>query len=175
MGSTLVMRKIKLVCLIWITLIFFLVAVFSQGIKTPKLLTNEQFIIPDNYYNSVCIIPWWMPVKIWLEAQPWQEPYKHGGWDCSQMSAFTEWALENCGYYTEIVIGLNHAWVVVDIQGTIYWYECTNREIRPAGYFPDTYIAFGNIYDILRQYCMGELSRKYAIKSFEREWGWWKE
>jgi hypothetical protein len=151
--------------------------VFADGmqIDTPIFPDDSRFVVPGDYYNSACPIPKWMPVKMWLTMMVWRAPYELNGWDCSQMAAYTEWAMENCGYDTQIAVSESHAWVIIDIRGEKCGYECTSRHIRNTEKYLDPLAIFENLYDILFQYLGGRMSKTEALESFNREWGWWLE
>jgi len=71
-----------------------------------------------------------------LYSLKWIEPYEEDVFDCSEMSAYLEWHLENEGWNTIIVIGDSpfgsgyHAWVLVETSAGHYMpVESTTIEI----------------------------------------------
>ncbi len=97
--------------------------------------------------------------------------YKKNVFDCSEISAFIEWALENAGFHAEIAVGsrygVGHAWVIVKLPNGSECYvdfRCCNNSCRPVivskkGY--RVYMVFETIYDAVRAY--GGVG----------EWDWW--
>jgi hypothetical protein len=57
-------------------------------------------------------------LKMWT----WIKPYKENVFDCSEMSAYLEWKLENEGWHTLIIVGDSpfstgkHAWLLVETE-----------------------------------------------------------
>ena len=55
-----------------------------------------------------------------LDGIRWIKPYQEGVFDCSDMSAYLEWYLENEGWHAKIVLGDSlsgsgkHAWLLVE-------------------------------------------------------------
>ena len=148
--------------------------------------------IPDDYYNSDFVLPEDMTVKEFLNSAEWTQDYEADSWDCSQMSAFMEFALENLGYHTVIRTARKadgdrgHAWILVEFKEGWLAYECTGRywvypsedvarSYDPYGYVhwnPSMYdagVQYESIYDVweyYQQYSNGE-------EEFEQEWAWW--
>ena len=130
--------------------------------------------VPSDYYDQKCIIPWGMSVETWLTETTWRMPYEQGEWDCSRMSAFTEWALENCGYSAEIVLVWSlrakegHAFVRVKLDDGWREYEATGRHWPPE-----------DAYDLMRQRLVFASihSASYfferAPEIFDQEFRWW--
>jgi len=103
----------------------------------------------------------------------WIEPYQEDVFDCSEMSAYLEWELENKGWHTFIIIGDSpfgsgyHAWLLVEtstdgympVESTtieIVWWDDPNFD----NYFDYDY-AFETIQD--------------ALDYSETEFDWWKD
>lgn len=147
-----------------------------EPIKPPKYYDLNKHAIPKNYYEMECLIPAEMSVFEWLTLTQWADQYERNAWDCSKMSAFVEWALENCGYPSKIVLGSGrwgeegHAWVSMKIDRRDYYYEATSR--RFIGSKQD---ALANGYeDDFRADEILTLRRYYSSnEDFLREWGWW--
>lgn len=61
-----------------------------------------------------------------LESLKWIRPYQEDVFDCSEMSAYLEWYLENEGWHTIIVVGDSpfgagrHAWLLVETSPNRY-------------------------------------------------------
>ena len=85
--------------------------------------------IPDNYYNQSNTLPDGVTVSEFLNNGKWIDKYEKGGWDCSQMSAYTEFVLENNGVHCIIVKSdkMEHAWVMVETEDGLIAYETTGR------------------------------------------------
>ena len=145
--------------------------------------------IPVDYYSQGCQLPTDQPMQEYLANSDWIEAYKAGGWDCSQMAAYMEYALENCGYNTVIRRAecegesIGHAWILVEFSQGWLAYECTGRywvfpdaEVAKSygsGYYnPSMYYAgtqYESIYDIwdADKHC------RNSEAGFLQEWGWW--
>jgi len=145
-------------------------------IRPPKFYDLNKHGIPKDYYEMECIIPSDMSVFEWLSFTQWADKYERHEWDCSKMSAFVEWALENCDFPSKIVLGSGswteegHAWVNMKVNGKEYYYEATSR--RFIGSKQDA-LAFG-YQDDFRVDEILTLRRYYSSNvDFLREWGWW--
>lgn len=71
-----------------------------------------------------------------LNSGYWVDPYQVNVFDCSEMSAYMEWELENLGWHTKIVVGDSpfgsgyHAWLLVECEEGGYMpVEATTPEI----------------------------------------------
>ena len=150
--------------------------------------------IPNDYYSQDCELPTDQSMQEYLANSEWIDDYDAGGWDCSQMAAYMEFMLENCGYNVVIraadVEGeeYGHAWILVEFQEGMLAYECTTRhwvypsEALARSYEPFSYVywspsmydagvRYESIYDIwndYKQYSNGE-------EAFLQEYGWWIE
>lgn len=102
-------------------------------------------------------------VEAYLNQWQWVEgTYMQGIFDCSEMSAYLEWKLENEGFHTVMVVGPTpsnpetfHAWLLVETSdGTYMPIEATQFTLvnRRSPYF-DSYFEydyrFETIYDAL--------------------------
>jgi hypothetical protein len=175
---------------------------FSKQIPTPIPTTPQQFHksesntvpIPDDYYSQSCELPTDQSMQEYLSNSHWVEDYEENSWDCSQMAAYMEFMLENCGYNVVIreadVAGeqYGHAWILVEFKEGWLAYECTERywvypneavarSYDPYGYVywnPSMYdagVQYDTIYDVweyCRWYSNGE-------EAFLQEYGWWIE
>ena len=171
-------------------------------IPTPAPTTSQQFgksesntvPIPDDYYSQDCELPTDQSMQEYLANSHWIEDYEENSWDCSQMAAYMEFMLENCGYHVVIrsadVAGEQHghAWILVEFKEGWLAYECTGRywvypsesvarSYDPYGYVhwnPSMYdagIQYESIYDVwddYKWYSNGE-------EAFSQEYGWWVE
>jgi len=159
------------------TIIFILQVLFIPGPPTVWVPSAESLgwenntaTVPDDYYEQGCIIPIGMSVETWLTGLEWPFPLEHHVWDCSDTSAYTEWALENCGYEAEIVLveikSYGHAFVRVKIDGRWIAYEATTREWLPplSGRWPRLIIT-----DLHHMWHFNE----YNTIGFGQEWTWW--
>ena len=138
-------------------------------VYVPQLTKLDSDGIPVDYYSRQCVIPLGMPVGVWLTALKWHRPYEENEWDCSTMSSYTEWAMENCGYRTEIVLvsleGFGHAFVQIKIDGVWRIYEATIRKWFPMHGLIHPKMAFASIYRLYHFYL--------DDRGFQREWAWW--
>lgn len=166
-----------------------------QPRKTPPPSPFNQFTqtpIPKNYYSSNNTLPTNESMYDFLANSKWVDEYELNAWDCSQMSAYMEYILENSGYHTVIRIakveGSNnsHAWILVEFNQEWLAYECTDR----FWVFPDeetalkystsqTYYCNPSMYDAGIEYeDIYELWDDYQYRDgreiFISEFGWWK-
>lgn len=107
-----------------------------------------------------------------LDGLEWSQPHQAGVFDCSEMSAFLEWHLENEGWHTYIVCGEApwdggyHAWLLVETSTDAYMpVESTTIEIVwwDDPYF-DNYFIYDNEFETIQE----------AIAYNESEFDWWK-
>ncbi len=155
-----------------------------------KSVSNSP--IPGDYYLQDCKLPTDQSMQKYLANSDWVDDYEMGGWDCSQMAAYMEFMLENCGYNVVIRVAdvegedYGHAWILVEFKEGMLAYECTSRHwVYPSesvarSYEPHSYVywcpsmydagvRYESIYDIwndYKQYSNGE-------KGFLNEFGWW--
>lgn len=102
----------------------------------------------------------------------WCEQYEEGVFDCSEMSAYLEWYLENEGWHTKIVVGDSpfgsgrHAWLLVETSEgkympveatsvTVVWWSDPNF---------DNYWIYDYKFETIQD----------AIAWNESEFDWWK-
>ena len=93
----------------------------------------------DFYYASLCKQRYGVEdLDEYLDRWQWTEGvYVKGVFDCSEMSAYIEWKLENEGYHTLIVVGQSpsnrnarHAWLLVETSSGKYMpIEVTRYEL----------------------------------------------
>ena len=81
------------------------------------------------YYASLCKQRYGVDdLETYLDRWQWIEgTYVSGKFDCSEMSAYIEWRLENEGYHTIIAVGQSpsnpearHAWLLVETSSDKY-------------------------------------------------------
>ena len=147
-----------------------IIGYFRIFVETVKV----EEVIPANYYNQGdTAIPNWITTELeftaWFESTEWVDSYEANGWDCSQMSAFMEWQLENEGFDAVIACDETHAWVLTDINGDGQYIalECTGRYVVWIdSLYPDT-----DYYNPSEGYCedIYELVQKYGLD----DWNWW--
>ena len=156
-----------------------IVGIFGCGcIEEPTPVTPEPapepvYVSLEGYYECGCQLPADMTMEEYLTSE-WETPYKEDGWDCSQMSAYTEWFVENCGYDAVIVVSTGHGWVSIDIDrdGTFYQYEATGCFWITAEDIAES----KEMYTIKREYeDIYEIQEVYSEAQFVEEWGWWLE
>ena len=107
-----------------------------------------------------------------LYGLEWIEPYEEGVFDCSEMSAYLEWRLENEGWHTIIVIGDSpfgsgyHAWLLVETSADHYMpVESTTIEVVwwDDPYF-DNYLIYDYEFETIDD----------ALAYSETEFDWWE-
>jgi len=108
-----------------------------------------------------------------LSGLEWIKPYEEGVFDCSEMSAYLEWYLENEGWHTIIIAGDSpfgseyHAWLLVETSTDQYMpVESTNIEIIwwDDPYF-DNYFAYDYEFETIDD----------ALAYSETEFDWWED
>ena len=107
-----------------------------------------------------------------LTGLEWIKPYEEGVFDCSEMSAYLEWYLENEGWNAIIIAGDSpfgsgyHAWLLVETSTDQYMpVESTNIEIV---WWDDPYFDNYWIYDYEFE------TIDDALAYSETEFDWWK-
>jgi len=163
------------------TIIFIIELLFIPGVEHVYVPDIDAQVhipsgIPYPYYKMGCVIPLGMKVDTWLTELAWPHPLKEHVWDCSQTAAYTEWALENCGYESEIILTIvktrrgqeGHAYIRVKIDGEWYNYETTARwKLTDKTISRFSYpTVFKNIF-CLYHFCLSK-------GQFLKEFGWWK-
>ena len=107
-----------------------------------------------------------------LNGLEWIKPYEEGVFDCSEMSAYLEWYLENEGWHTIIIAGDSpfdsgyHAWLLIECeQGKYMPVESTHIEIVwwDDPYF-DNYFIYDSEFETIED----------ALAYSETEFDWWK-
>ena len=123
------------------------------------LLTEQRYGVDD--------------LQEYLDRWEWIDGiYVEGVFDCSEMSAYIEWKLENEGYHTVIVIGTApsdpegyHAWLLVETSVGHYMpVEATQYDIV---YWSDPYFDNYFIYDTEFETIQDALEYSYE------EFDWW--
>ncbi|MBE0525265.1 MAG: hypothetical protein IBX40_13185 [Methanosarcinales archaeon] len=107
-----------------------------------------------------------------LSGLEWLHPYQAGVFDCSEMSAFLEWHLENEGWHTKIVAGDSpfgsgrHAWLLVETsEGKYMPVEATSvRVVWWSDPNFDNYWIYDHKFETIQE----------AIDYYESEFDWWK-
>ena len=171
----------------------------ARPTPTPTLQKSKQYgtvsfhtLIPDDYYAQDCELPTDQSMQEYLANSKWIDDYDAGGWDCSQMSAYMEYKLSNCGY--NVVIrsanvedeNYGHSWILVEFKEGWLAYECTGRywiypneavarSYDPYGYVhwnPSMYdagVQYESIYDVWEDYKWYSNGEEVFLK----EYGWW--
>jgi len=106
-----------------------------------------------------------------LYGLEWLHPYKEDEFDCSEMSAYLEWHLENEGWNVMILAGDSpfgsgkHAWLLVETsQGKYMPVESTNIQVvwwEDPNF--DGYFTYDYSFDTIQE----------AIAYSESEFDWW--
>ena len=107
-----------------------------------------------------------------LDSGDWGDPYERGVFDCSEMSAYMEWELENLGWHTIIVAGDSpfgsgyHAWLLVECEEGKYMpVEATTLEVV---WWDDPYFDNYWEYDHFLEDILD------ALDYSETEFDWWE-
>jgi len=108
----------------------------------------------------------------YLDRWEWVEgSYVQGSFDCSEMSAYIEWRLENEGYHTIIVCGDApfgggyHAWLLVETSSGAYMpVEATTYDMVTwsSPYF-DNYFEYDHSFETIQE----------ALDYSQGEFDWW--
>lgn len=148
--------------------------------------------IPNEYYMQDC---WGLDgenVYEYLDNIEWTTEYERNAFDCSQMAAYLEWRLTNCGYNVVIrgadVEGedYGHAWILMEFSEGWLAYECTGlywvypdkataeSYVRDdVYYYESSYytagVSYESIYDIWNYYKQFNNGRE----AFIQEYGFW--
>ena len=160
----------------------------------PNFIIPKNVPIPSDYYSQDCKLPTDQSMQEYLANSHWVDDYELDAWDCSQMAAYMEFMLENCGYNVVIRRAdvedaeYGHVWILVDFQEGMLAYECTGRywvypseavarSYDPYGYVywnPGFYTAgvrYESIYDVWEDYKWYSNGEEVFLK----EYGWWVE
>lgn len=122
------------------------------------------YIPTDKTYGAAAL-------QEYLQSRRWKEGLEKE-FDCSQMSAYLEWKLENEGFHTIIVGGDSpdgsgrHAWLLVEtIEGKYTPVEATARSIvdQSSPYF-DNYFRYEFYFETIQE----------AVSYSPTEFEWWK-
>jgi len=99
-----------------------------------------------------------------LERTEMPHKYEPYVFDCSEMSAYVEWYLENDGFEAVLIGGDRHARVLVrNVSGKSYVVGCTLIPPRVMGYKSD--FSYENEWEDI-----------YSACAYNRyEWDWWKK
>lgn len=88
--------------------------------------------------------------------------YERGIFDCSEISAYVEWALEDAGFDTYICLGDDHAWNMVKVEGATYYVDASSGTPVITKKPPEKIVkTFKNIYDAVDYFGSVE------------QWDWW--
>ena len=139
-----------------------------------KLRLYEQ--VPHGYYSTNFFPEHRNTVedlKAFLSKLKLPHKYERGVFDCSEISAYVEWALEDAGFVAYIVLGevdfggdtkRIHAWNMVKVAGATYYIDMSSG--KPHIFKSDKHHlkiikVFKNIYEAVEYY--------HSVK----EWDWW--
>jgi len=154
-----------------------------------------RLLVPHDYYSDSAPLyaNTYSNLRYFLKSEfVLPRDYEAGVFDCSESSAYLEWALENAGFDAYIVVGPdppnpdrgNHAWVIAYTEdykvaieatalvgGTSYYDQFSSRApgiIVSSDPFSENYYngydySYDDIYECIRN-----------SKSVE-EWNWWEE
>lgn len=161
-------------------------------------LLSEYENVPHSYYSSDMFKHYsntWAGLSRFLTSEfKLPRDYEENVFDCSESSAYLEWALENAGFDAELVIGDypedpdlgRHAWVIVytedykvAIEATVFTGKSKYAYIR-WGRVPGVVYGEDEMFPWWKNYYEGydENFRNIyiAIRDFGtgQEWNWWE-
>jgi len=139
-----------------------------------KLRLYEQ--IPHSYYSTNFFPEYRNTVedlKAFLSKLKLPHKYERGVFDCSEISTYVEWALEDAGFDAYVVLGEvdfggdnrgTHAWNKVKVAGATYYIDMSSG--KPHIFKSDKHHlkiikVFKNVYEAVEYY--------HSVK----EWDWW--
>lgn len=135
---------------------------FGEGVDAGKF--SFYYCKPEQKYGV-------NELADWLSKWEWIKPYQAGVYDCSEMSAYLEWKLENEGWHTFIVAGNcpfasgKHAWLLVETSTGKYMpVESTDISVvmwDDPNY--DKYFEYDKEFETIQE----------ALKYSESEFDWW--
>jgi hypothetical protein len=90
------------------------------------LSISEKYGIPEPYYFEVAEKENISELREVLKGIKHPHSYEECVFDCSEMSAYTEWFLENNGFNTSILANgsWGHAWISCSVEGSNVNIEC---------------------------------------------------
>jgi len=130
-----------------------------------KLRLYEQ--VPHGYYSTNFFPEYQNTVedlKAFLSKLKIPHKYERGVFDCSEISAYVEWALEDAGFDAYIVLAEDHAWNMVKVAGATYYVDMSSGKpyiFKSDKRYPKIVKVFKNIYEAVDYY--------HSVK----EWDWW--
>ncbi len=135
--------------------------ILTEFVFVEESSVNEQYRIPEPYYTATFHqYSGTDNLRAYLERKEWARAYEAGKFDCTEMSAFLEYRLENEGWHTVIVVadefeGGGHCWLLVETKLNQYMpVEATSRVVvdydnpKFKEYFNYNY-TFETIYDAM--------------------------
>jgi len=145
-------------------------SLWVYGLSTPlpgvEGGVEREYGIPEHYYVNNGIVGEKTLEDLEGTLKRIEMPHKYEPYvfDCSEMSAYVEWYLENRGYNATLVGTDRHAQVVVyDVSGRAYVIGCTLNPPRVMGYKTD--FTYKNEWEDI-----------YSACAYNRyEWDWWKK
>jgi len=130
-----------------------------------KLRLYEQ--VPHGYYSTNFFPEYGNTVedlKAFLSKLKLPHKYERETFDCSEISAYVEWALEDAGFDAYIVLAEDHAWNMVKVAGATYYVDMSSGKpyiFKSDKRYPKIVKVFKNIYEAVDYY--------HSVK----EWDWW--
>jgi len=118
--------------------------------------------IPEQYYNNIQKRNQSVEnLSMVLYQIPSLHKYEKHVFDCSEMSAYVEWILENTGYNTTFCINNTekHAWLNVETEEGIISVEGESPILLNDLFMMKTDVEYDNIYD--------------AFQDNPSDWDWW--
>ena len=130
-------RRLKVVGVVSaILIVILLLGLLGYFLWSQRQIETSKF---EFYYAARCKQRYGVDdLELYLNRWQWSEgAYVRGKFDCSEMSAYIEWRLENEGYHTILVAGqcpskpeARHAWLLVETSlGKYMPVEATQYEL----------------------------------------------
>ena len=139
---------------------------------------NTVLVEYVDMYESDMETKTWMALNLISRCYPdWTSSYDLNKFDCSEMSSFVSYFLNECGIENEIIIGKNsggskayHAWIeVVDENNDIIIVEAITLQVVKY----DKIIIMSNVPSSLDFYQKATRSSFEDFAKYETEWDWW--
>jgi hypothetical protein len=149
-----------IICMIGLPIVCFLG--YSYGANAARF--DFYYVQPEQRYGVD-------ELDNYLKNSEWISPYQKSTFDCSGMSAYLEWDLENQGFRAVIVAGSSpfgsgrHAWLLVETSVDAYMpVEATTGEVVwwSSPYF-DNYFVYDHRFETIQE----------ALAYSETEFDWW--
>jgi len=143
------------------------VSELRETVRDLRKIIKAYEEVPKNYYSYDKDL-----LRIFLKHVVIPHGYKKDVFDCSEISSFMEWLLENYGFHAKIAVGerdgVGHAWVIVCFNGSSCYvdFRCNGSSCYPVIAGDEkrykVRMVFESVYDAIRAY------------GGTGEWDWWR-